>query len=615
LYMGDVSSKNYRSLLSPLYVFDGVVSGIRDYGNRIGIPNVAGSVFFDASYNGNPLVNAGCVGIVEKSRVVRSKSAAAGNTLVIVGGRTGRDGIHGVNFASRKLGKITKSSKMAIQLGNPIIEQPMIKAVVEANDMGILKAMKDLGGGGLSSAVSEMVFAGGFGTEVNLDGLYLKDSNMSAWEIWISESQERMLIEVEPKDVDRLKEVMDKWGLEMSILGKVIEDKRLIVNYKGKRVIDLDIEFMDDAPQYQRPYRLREVTEKIYSIPKEPEDYGRFLESFLSSLNACARFNVVRQYDHTVRGQTVLPPFVGEPGNETHSDATIIKPIEDSYRGLVITSGSKPLFVSVDPYNGTIETLTEAYKNILSSGGKPNSIVDALNFGNPEREDVMGQFEESVRALGDFARYFHLPVVAGNVSLYNEFGKKDIMPTPTIMMIGLIDDIRRMNTTCFKQENDPIYIIGKPCENLSGSEYLHFLGKEGHYIDSPDMDELERIGNFLSKTADYIKAAHDVSTGGVISALSEMAFGSDYGFELDLGGYSNARPSVKMFSECGNMMIIEVDAKRESEFISQLHGIRAYRAGYVRGSSAIVRENALEIINVDIKRLKKGWETGLNNYI
>ncbi len=615
LFMGDVSSKQYKSLLSPLYVFDGVVAGIRDYGNRIGIPNVSGSVFFDASYNGNPLVNAGCVGIVEKSRVVRSKSYAAGDILVIAGGRTGRDGIHGVNFASRELGKITKSSKMAIQLGNPIIEQPMIKAVVEANEMGIIRAMKDLGGGGLSSAVSEMVFAGGFGTEVSLDSLYLKDSGMAAWEIWISESQERMLMEVEPGDVEKLREITDKWGLEMSVIGKVISDKRLIVNYKGKKVIDLDIEFMDDAPQYQRPYILNSGEERTYYIPKEPENYGDFLVRFLSSLNVCSRFNVVRQYDYTVRGQTVLPPFVGNPGNETHSDATIVKPVEESSRGLVITSGSKPLFVSIDPYRGSIETAVEAYKNILSSGGKPHSIVDALNFGNPEREVIMGQFAESVRALGDFARYFKLPVVAGNVSLYNEFGKRDIMPTPTIMMIGIIDSIEKAHTTYFKCENDPIYIVGRLCENLSGSEYMHFLGKPGGYLEDNDLSDLSGIGDFLSRAGEEIRAVHDISTGGLISGLSEMAFGSEYGFEVDIGGVSNARPSVKLFSECGNAFIVEVDSTMESSFISKLSGIQASRIGYVKGKSAIVKENELELIHRDIKPLKAAWENGLNNFI
>ncbi len=615
LFMGDVSSKEYKSLLSPLYVFDNVVAGIRDYGNRIGIPNVSGSVFFDASYNGNPLVNAGCVGIVEKSKVVRSKSYAAGDILVIAGGRTGRDGIHGVNFASRKLGKITKSSKMAIQLGNPIIEQPMIKAVIEANEMGIIRAMKDLGGGGLSSAVSEMVFAGGFGADIVLDSLYLKDSGMSAWEIWISESQERMLIEVEEGDLEKLREVMDKWGLEMSVIGKVINDKRLIVNYRGKKVIDLDIEFMDDAPQYQRPYLLKRSEERTYQIPKEPENYGDFILRFLSSLNVCSRFNVVRQYDYTVRGQTVLPPFVGDPGNETHSDATIVKPVEESSRGLVITSGSKPLLVSIDPYRGTIETAVEAYKNILSSGGRPHSIVDALNFGNPEREEIMGQFAESVRALGDFARYFKLPVVAGNVSLYNEFGKRDIMPTPTIMMVGIIDNIERSRTTYFKRENDPIYIVGKLCENLSGSEYMHFLGKSGGYLEDNDLGCLSSVGDFLSRAWDDIRAVHDISTGGLISGLSEMAFGSEYGFEVDIGNVSNARPSVKLFSECGNAFIVEVDSMKESAFTSKLSGIHAVRIGYVKGKSAIVRENELELIHEDIRTLKAAWENGLNNFI
>ncbi|MCY0851799.1 MAG: phosphoribosylformylglycinamidine synthase subunit PurL [Thermoplasma acidophilum] len=614
LFLGDVSSDRYEGLLSPRYIFGGVVGGIRDYGNRIGIPNVAGSLYFDKLYNSNPLVNAGCVGIVRRDRIVRSKSYKPGDVLVLMGGKTGRDGIHGVNFASTTLGKVTKSSRLAIQLGNPIVEQPMIKAVLEANDAGLIRAMKDLGGGGLSSAATEMVYAGGFGAEITLDDIKLKESNMSGWEIWISESQERMLMECYPEDVEKIRQIAGKWNLDFSVIGQVTADRRIRVYYKKRKIIDMDIEFLDDSPVYQRPYRIKEV-EKSVMVPQEPEDLNSFVRDFMARLNTCARFNVVRQYDHTVRGSTIVTPFVGRPNKETHADATVIKPLENSMRGLVLTSGSRPNMVSVDPYAGTLLTLAEAYKNILSTGGRPHSVVDALNFGNPEREEIMGQFVESVRAIGDFCRKMGLPVVAGNVSFYNEYRKTDIMPTPTIMMIGLIDDVRRSRTTYMKGSGNAIYLIGEPCDNLTGSEYSRMHGYTDGFLPAPDLDELTRIRDFLSSKADMILSSHDVSSGGLFAALSEMSFGSGIGFHVDISNVSAARPTVKLFSECGNGIVLEIAKDKEEQFVDGSNGLTIKRLGETGGDRIIVDEAGLNIIDVAVDDLRGAWEHGLDRYI
>ncbi|PYB68116.1 phosphoribosylformylglycinamidine synthase subunit PurL [Thermoplasma sp. Kam2015] len=613
LFLGDVSSDRYEGLLSPRYIFDGVVSGIRDYGNRIGIPNVAGSLYFDRLYNSNPLVNAGCIGIVRKDKIVRSKSYKAGDILVLMGGKTGRDGIHGVNFASTTLGKITKSSRLAIQLGNPIVEHPMIKAVLEANDEGLIRAMKDLGGGGLSSAATEMVYAGGFGAEIVLDDIKLKESSMSGWEIWISESQERMLMECYPEDVEKIKRIAEKWNLDFSVIGKVTEDRRIRVYYRKRKIIDMDIKFLDDAPVYQRPYRLKE-SERYIAIPEEPEDLSSFVVQFISRLNLCARFKVVRQYDHTVRGSTIVTPFVGRPNRETHADATVIKPLEQSMRGLVITSGSRPNMVSVDPYSGTMWTLVEAYKNILSTGGVPHSVVDALNFGNPEREEIMGQFVESVRAIGDFCRKLGLPIVAGNVSFYNEYKKTDIMPTPTILMVGIIDDVRRSRTTYIKGPGNALYLIGSPCDNLTGSEYNRMRGYSEGYLPIPDLDELTAVRDFINLKRDAILSSHDVSSGGLFTALAEMSFGSGIGFHADISNVSSARPTVKLFSECGNGIVVEVPRNMEEEFMEGSGNVSVKRIGETGGDRIIIDEAGLNIINVPVEEIRDAWEHGLDKY-
>ncbi|BAB59663.1 phosphoribosylformylglycinamide synthase large subunit [Thermoplasma volcanium GSS1] len=614
LFMGDVASQKYDALLSPRYIFQGVVGGIRDYGNRIGVPNVAGSVYFDQSYNSNPLVNAGCIGIVRKDRIVRSKSYKAGDKLLLVGGKTGRDGIHGVNFASATLTRISKSSRNAIQLGNPIVEHPMMRAVLEANELGIIKAMKDLGGGGLSSAATEMVFAGGFGAEISLDDIKLKDTDMSGWEIWISESQERMLVEVLPEDVEKMKEIAEKWSLDFSILGTVVEGKKITVRYKNKKIIDMDIEFLDKAPVYQRPFERKNIEKKV-SIPSEPEDLNDFALNFVSRLNNSARFNVVRQYDHTVRGSTIVGPFSGRPNLETHSDATVIKPLEDSMRGLLITSGSRPNFVSIDPYNGTLETLSEAVRNIVSTGGKPNSVVDALNFGNPERQDIMGQFVESVRAIGDFCRKFSLPVVAGNVSFYNEFRNKDIMPTPTIMMVGIIDDVTKARTTYFKKNKSQIYLVGTPCDNLSGSEYARMNNIFDGFLPAPNLSELQLEIEKIGKFSPYILSAHDVSDGGLFMALAEMSFGSGIGFNIDLGNVSASRSSVKLFSECGNQIVLEIDPIHEEEFTAEFKDLKIVRIGETGGDRIIIDEYGMNLVDLPVQDLRERWEHGLDAYI
>lgn len=618
LYFGDLADKEkVGTELSNRFLLNGIVSGIRDYGNRVGIPTIAGSVDFDSSYDGMPLVNVGCIGIARKDKISRSRISKIGTNLLLAGGRTGRDGIHGVTFASRVLSDKDEDSQRAVQLGNPIIKEPLIHAVLEANEAGLIEGMKDLGGGGLSSSVGEICHAGGTSAEVNLDKVLLKAEDMRAWEIWVSESQERMLIGVTDENLDSIGKIFENWGIEFSVIGKVVDSENLILNFKGEKVMDLSLEFLTTGPMYARNTSKKEPNLRSYPIPREQKDYTELVRTFISRPQNCSRFNIVRQYDHTVRGNTVIKPFTGLPNRETHSDATIVKPLEESYRGLAVTSGSLPSMTSVDAYIGTKATVAEAYRNVLCTGSKPHSLVDSLNFGNPEEPEIMGQLVDSSRAISEFCRYFGIPVVAGNVSLYNKSRGSNIKPTPTVMLIGISQDVRRAVSSEFKYEGSRIFLIGSSSDNLSGSAYLNYLGISSESLENVDYEELRNISNGFLKAASrgLVQAAHDISTGGLVQTLLEMSFGRDIGFRLDLSDISDHRTSCKLFSESGNRIVAEVRDSDAEEFRKCFPEVQLTDIGETRGRSAVIVDLEMKVLDAPVSNFKKGWESGLDNYV
>ncbi len=611
LYFGNPDSNS--GFLSERFILNNVVAGIRDYGNRMGIPTVSGSAEFDDRYNGMPLVNAGCIGIVRKDKVVRSRVTKLDDLLIVCGGRTGRDGIHGVNFASKILDENDENNRKAVQLGNPIIEEPLIHAVLEANDLNLIDGMKDLGGGGLSSAVSEMLYAGNVSAVIDLNKVLLKDNKMDPWEIWVSESQERMFLAVDKSNLDKIEGIFKKWGIEYSVIGKTVKADNLIINYNNKRIMDMDLKFLVSGPLYSRNFKKPEANMKKVEY-KKIDNYKDFILKFIGTPNLCSRFNIVRQYDFTVRGNTVLKPFTGNVNMETHSDSTVIKPVENSYAGLCITSGSRPKMVDIDPYNGTIETLIEAYKNILCSDGDPHSIIDALNFGNPENPETMYRFIETVHAISDFCKNMGLPLVSGNVSFYNETGNNEIMPTPNILMIGKIDDIRNIITVEFKEENNPVFIVGTLINSLAGSEYAEYLNINYYNISNINYNELLNIKNHIKRSHNFIKAMHDVSSGGLLLTMLEMSFGNKIGINADLKNL-DGDTDIKLFSELGTSIVIEVDKKYENEFINNFQDVNIKKIGYTVKENIIIKDNKTEIINEKIINLRNAWEHGLDKYI
>ncbi len=599
----------------PRYLFKGVVDGIRDYGNRIGIPTVAGQVVFHKGYIGNCLVNVGCIGIMKKKNLVHSRAKAPGNIYLYVGGKTGRDGIHGVNFASEELTEESEEkSRSAVQVGDPITKEPLIHVTLECVEKGLLEGLKDFGGGGLSCVCGEMAHDAGFGAEISLDDIPLKEPGMAPWEIWVSESQERMMFLVDRRNLDEVLEICKKWDVFAVPIGKVIKERVTRVFYKNEKVLELDTVFQTGGPVYdekERPYQYRKKHNE-----RDPEfdvpDIEIIFKKLLSSYNIASKEWVIRQYDHEVRGNTVIKPLQGLLGKESHGDAAVIKPLENSFKGIAITADVNPRFTEIDPYWGAMSAMDEACRNLVAVGAKPDSIADCLNFGNPEKPPIMGEFYESCRGLGEIARALKLPFISGNVSFYNESVGKAIPPTPEIMGIGIVPDIRKCVTIDLKKEGNPLYIIGETKQELGGSAYYEIMNLDGGAVPKVNIDSLKRsIDAILNSIWNgYIKACHDVSEGGLAVTLAEMMIAGDIGAEIDITNVGRGlRSDFKVFSESNTRWIVEVRKEKMDKFEEYLNknNITSVKIGTVGGKSLTIKDSNKKLIDVDVTTLDTLW--------
>ncbi|HEC75787.1 MAG TPA: phosphoribosylformylglycinamidine synthase subunit PurL [Thermoplasmatales archaeon] len=598
----------------PRYLFSRVVEGIRDYGNRVGIPTIAGQVYFHNSYIGNCLVNVGCVGIVKKDKLAHSSVKRAGDILIYAGGKTGRDGIHGVTFASEELKEESEEKSItAVQLGDPITKEPLIHACLECNEKGLVEGMKDMGGGGLSCVCSETSYEGGFGAEIYLDKVPLRERDMEPWEIWVSESQERMLIVVKEENVEKVLNIFEGWDVEAVAIGKVIEEPLIRIYYKGQKIGELELLFQIGGVEYERKWNLpikKEYEEPEFEIP----DLNEILLKILSSYNVCSREWVVRQYDFEVRGSTIIKPMNGRIEKQTHSDASVIKPIDNSFRGLAVTSDVNPNLTSIDPYWGTCSAVDEACRNLSAVGARVNSFADCLNFGNPEKPDRMGEFVESLRALKDMASVLEVPFASGNVSFYNEGTKGSVAPTPTIMAVGIVNDVRKCITSSFKKEGNPIYLIGETKREMGGSEYYQALKINAGKVprSNPHLlkSSIEKVVSAIEKG--YIKACHDISNGGMAVSLAEMVIGGK-GAEICLYPIKNLRTDFKLFSESNTRWIVEVDKTEEGNFKKIFDELSIYRIGEVKGKKLTIYDGdeMKKYIDLDRDELYEAWNKTL----
>lgn len=600
----------------PRFLFKGVVDGIRDYGNRIGIPTVCGQVHFHEGYVGNCLVNVGCVGVVPKSRLIHSRAKEAGNIYVYVGGKTGRDGIHGVTFASAELTEESEeSSRSAVQVGDPITKEPLIHATLECNNKGLLEGLKDFGGGGLSCVCGELAHEADLGAEVHLDNVPLKEEDMSPWEIWVSESQERMMFLVNPENLDEVLHICKQWDVFAAPIGKVIKEPITRVFYKDEKILELDTEFQTAGPVYdtcQRPYKLSEkkMTDEDFDLP----DVEKVLLNLLSEPVISSKDWVIRQYDHEVRGNTVIKPLQGKTSSQTHGDAAVMKPLEDSFRGLAITADVNPHLLEIDPYWGACSAIDEACRNLVAVGAQPDSLADCLNFGNPEKPERMGEFYEACRGLGDMAEDLKLPFISGNVSFYNESTKTVVPPTPAILGIGLVKDIRKCLTADFKTPGNAVYLIGGNTKaELGGSAYYTYLGKQSSTVPQVTVDVLKKsIGCLLDLIDNEMLAAcHDVSEGGIAVCLAEIALGGGLGAEIDVSPIASFRVDKKLFSESNTRWIVEVKHEQEEKFKNHVaeHDVSLWKLGKVGGDTLSISDGKENLVDVSLLEMQEKWCT------
>ncbi len=605
----------------PKYLVSGVVSGIRDYGNRVGVPTIAGSVTFDESYVGNCLVNVACVGIAKKSQLVTNSAKNEGDALILVGGHTGRDGIHGANFASVEITSETEEQdRGSVQLGDPITKEPVIHVCVECAKKGLLTGMKDLGAGGLSCVTGELCLKGGFGAEVHLDRVPLKEADMAPWEIWVSESQERMMLAVKEENVQKVLDICNLWDVSAIPLGNAIKDKVTRIYYHGKKIFELDLDFLTEGPEYERPCNLpsapimEEAKKAKAAKPRKFGTYGEALLALLADFNVCCRDWVIRQYDHEVQGRTVIKPLQGKMNANGPGDATVLKPVEDSYRGLALSIASSPFTTAIDPYKGGLAVIDEMCRNLAAVGAMPHSYTNCLNFGNPEKPERFGVFHEAVRGLGDASRAMSLPCPSGNVSFYNESHNGAIKPTISVLGAGIVDDVRKCVTTDLKCAGNSIYLLGETREDFGGSVYSRITGRDGGV--SPI--DLENLKSGVAATVNAIRsgcvaACHDLSDGGLAVALAEMCLGGSIGAEVNLGALGALPTDAKLFAESATRWLFEVKTGEEKRFEAAMKGLMLFRIGTVGGESLTVADGKKQAVCENVETLRKAWAEPLWN--
>ena len=591
----------------PRYLMSGVVSGIRDYGNRVGIPTITGGMFFDERYTGNCLVNVACLGIVKRSDLAKNYAGGPGEVMVLIGGRTGRDGIHGVNFASRDLTETSdEDSRGAVQLGDPITKEPVMHACFEVNAKHLITGMKDLGGGGLSCVVGEMALDAGCGADVNLEKVPLKESGLAPWEIWVSESQERMMCTCKPEKLEKVLAVFDSWDVLATPVAMTTDTRRTRIFWHGEQIFDMDQHFLTTGPLYNRPYVDPQVSSmENERSPRLPDDRTVILR-LLSDPNVASKEWAIRQYDHEVRAATVLHPMVGEMNRTGPGDASVLRPVPSSLKGLAAAIGCNPWFTSLDPYRGGMSSVDEAWRNVVAVGAMPNALTDCLNFGNPERPERLGEFREAVRGIGDFAKALNIPIPSGNVSLYNEApGGASVLPTPMMMCCGIIDDISKAVTADFKGPGNRIYVIGETKEEMGGSLlYRVFGGKQG-VVPSVDVDNVRELTGKTLEAMDrrLISGCHDCSDGGIAVAVAEMCISGQTGAVLDLRKAADMSPRKVLYSESNTRWIAEVSEENAEEF-EKIMGGSAHKIGKTGGNSMNIRDSG---VIIEVEELRKAW--------
>ncbi len=581
------------------HLVSGVVAGIGGYGNCMGVPTVGGEVNFHRSYNGNILVNAMCVGLARTDRIFLSAAKGAGNPVVYIGSKTGRDGIHGATMASAEFNEDSEEKRPTVQVGDPFTEKLLLEACLELMATDAIIAIQDMGAAGLTSSSAEMGDKGGSGIELDLDKVPQREPNMTAYDMLLSESQERMLAVLKPGREAEAEAIFRKWELDFAVIGLTTDTHRLVVKHKGEVVADMPITALSDAaPIYERPFVETAPTEGAPEFDAT-RDVMQSLVKIIASPDMCSRRWVWEQYDNTVMNDTVQRPG---------GDAAVVR-VHGSNKGLAITTDVTPRYCFADPYEGAKQAVAESWRNISAVGGKPMAVTDNLNFGNPEKPRNMWQIVAGVAGIGEACRVLDFPVISGNCSLYNETNGEGIMPTPAIGAVGLLMDVHRMATVALKREGDALILIGETTGHLGQSIYLREIeGREEGAAPPVDLAAEKRNGNFVRELIESgrVDTVHDCSDGGVLAAVAEMAMAGNIGAEIALP--AGAAAIAFLYGEDQARYLVAVPAAKAAEILAEAKnaGVPAASLGVAGGDKIAVEGQGAVAVGA-LRRAHESW--------
>lgn len=591
------------------YLIREAVHGISYYGNSFGVPTVGGEIYFEPCYEGNPLVNAMAVGLVKHDKIARSAAKGVGNLVVYVGAKTGRDGIHGTTFASVEISDESASMRSAIQVGDPFYQKLLLEATLEVINAGLVVGIQDMGAAGLTCSSSEMAGKGEVGIEMHTDRIPQREEGMTPYEIMLSESQERMLVIVEPKDYPAVEAVFHKWDLEVVVVGEVIEEQVLRIVHDGVVEAEIPPEYLilgGKAPVYTRETQEPEYFQRLKNTDLSKldlsQDPAKELLAMLAHHNLCSRAKVYQQYDHMVQIGTVV-----EPG----SDAAVVA-IKGTDKAIALCTDCNSRYCYLDPYEGTRAAVAESALNVAVSGAKPLAISNCLNFGNPYKPEIYWGFSQAIKGMGDACRALDTPVTGGNVSLYNENPESAVYPTPVIGMLGLLEDMKLALTQFFKNEGDLIMLIGNQPQDLGASQYLEMRhGMVAGRVPKLDIDAHKRLIDLLQELSSQklLKSAHDVSDGGLGVALAECLFGNrDLGAMVTLPTVDN--PILSLFGEVQSTVIISFkpsDMEAVTQLVQQAK-LKHWMLGEVTSDGTLKIKDTLEL---STQELYSTWRDAL----
>ncbi|HEX7476103.1 MAG TPA: phosphoribosylformylglycinamidine synthase subunit PurL [Dehalococcoidales bacterium] len=610
-----------KGVLHPRRIFKGVRAGVADYGNRMGIPTANGAILFDERYLGNPLVFCGTVGLMPKRLAKRGKHKP-GDLIVVVGGKTGRDGIHGATFSSVQLDdKSGEVSFSAVQIGNPIVEKKMLDVLLQARDLDLYSRITDCGAGGLSSPVGEM--GEETGAHVNLEKVPLKYAGLSYTEIWISEAQERMVIAVPPENIDTILKLFANEDVEAAVIGEFTDNRRLQLDYQGNMVCDLEMAFLHQGiPQFQATATWHPTR---FDEPEFlPADLGSELKKVLGSWNTCSKEWVIRQYDHEVQGGSVLKPLVGAT-NDGPGDAVVFRPVIGSDQGAIVANGINTRYGDIDPYWMAASAIDEALRQVIAVGGnlKKVALLDNFCWGSPNRPEMLGSLIRAAQACHDMALAYGVPFISGKDSLNNEFefeGHKISIPhTLLVSSLGVMENVNKTVSMDLKTIGDALYILGVTGNDLGGSEYFALHEATGNNVPRVDAQQAKKTMEALSSATDkgLVRACHDCSEGGLGVAMAEMSFAGGLGAAVYLKNVARTGPIYRndyvLFSESNSRFLVEVSPENEAQFMKTMKGVTMAQIGHVSQEQTleVFGLNGDKVLSVPIADLKEAWQKPL----